>query len=149
MLTWPPDWQHLLVGVFIVAFVAAATGDLFITRPQILKHPHRYWYFIAYYVPRFLWECLKANIDVAYRVTHPKLPINPGIVKVKTKLKSDTALTFLANSITLTPGTMSVDIDREGGVLYIHWINVTEKDVSSATKVIVERFEDILAKIFE
>ena len=149
MLVWPPDWQHLVVGIFVVAFVAWTTGDLFIKRPYILKHPHRYWYFIAYYMPRFLWECLKANIDVAYRVLHPALPISPGIVKVKTKLKSDTALTFLANSITLTPGTMSVDIDADDGVLYIHWINVKEKDVKKATKIIVDKFEGILGKIFE
>jgi multicomponent Na+:H+ antiporter subunit E len=92
---------------------------------------------------------IKANFDVAYRVVHPKLPIKPGIVKVKTRLKSDTGLTFLANSITLTPGTMSVDIDRENGYLYIHWINVKSADVEKATEIIVSRFEKILEKIFE
>ena len=80
---------------------------------------------------------------------HPRLPINPGIVKIKTSLKSDTALTFLANSITLTPGTMSVDIDTERGVLYVHWINVRAEDIESATKLIAERFEKILRKIFD
>jgi multicomponent Na+:H+ antiporter subunit E len=92
---------------------------------------------------------IKANFDVAYRVVHPKLPIKPGIVKVKTKLKSDTGLTFLANSITLTPGTMSVDIDKENGYLYIHWINVKSTDIEKATEIIVSRFEKILEKIFE
>jgi len=97
----------------------------------------------------FLWECFKANLDVAYRVLHPRLPINPGIVKVRSKLTTDTALTFLANSITLTPGTMSVDIDKDNGILYIHWIDVKTKDVESATKIIVERFEKVLKKIFD
>jgi multicomponent Na+:H+ antiporter subunit E len=109
-----PDWQHLVSGIFIAAFVAFITGDLFIKRPQLLKHPMRWFYFVFLYIPVFLYECIKANIDVAYRVMHPALPINPGIVKVKTNLKTDTGLTFLANSITLTPGTMSVDIDRYG-----------------------------------
>ncbi len=99
-LSWVPDWQHLIVGVFVAAFVALMTGDFFIQRPHVLKHPMRYVYFIFWYLPVFLWQVIKANIDVAYRVLHPKLPINPGIVKVKTSLKSDTALTFLANSIT-------------------------------------------------
>lgn len=148
-LSWVPDWQHLVVGFFIAIFVALMTGDLFVSRPHILAHPLRYWYFFAYYIPLFLWECIKANIDVAYRVLHPQLPINPGIVKVKTRLKSDTALTFLANSITLTPGTLTVDIDRDNGVLYIHWLNVKAKDVETATKIIVERFERILSKIFD
>ena len=149
LLNWVPDWQHLIIGFFVAVFVALMTGDLFISRPHLLKHPLRYWYFFVYYLPKFLWECIKANIDVAYRVIHPKLPIKPGIVKVKTTLKSDTALTFLANSITLTPGTMSVDIDSDNGVLYIHWINVQDKDVEAATKIIVERFERILKKIFD
>jgi len=86
---------------------------------------------------------------VAYRVCHPDLPINPGIVKVKTTLKSDTGLTFLANSITLTPGTMSVDIDQENGFLYIHWIDVKDKDIEKATEIIVKTFEDVLRRIFE
>jgi multicomponent Na+:H+ antiporter subunit E len=144
-----PDWQHLVVGGFVSAFVTFMIGDLFITRPHVLKHPLRYWYFFAYYLPLFLWECLKANLDVAYRVLHPRLPINPGIVKVRSKLTTDTALTFLANSITLTPGTMSVDIDKDNGILYIHWIDVKTKDVESATRIIVEHFEKILTKIFD
>ncbi len=148
-LNWQPDWQHLAVGIFVAGFVAFITGDLFIQRPGLLKHPQRYLYFCFLYLPRFLWECIKANIDVAYRVLHPQLPINPGIVKVKTNLKSDTALTFLANSITLTPGTLSVDIDRDNGILYVHWIDVRAKDVESATRIIVERFEKILEKIFD
>lgn len=149
LLNWPLDWQHLLVGIFVAFFVSFLTGDLFIKRPHLLKHPLRYWYFVAYYIPVFLWECLKANIDVAYRVLHPGLPIKPGIVKVRTRLKTDTALTFLANSITLTPGTMTVDIDKDNGILYIHWINARATDIEGATEAIVRSFEKILEKIFE
>jgi len=149
LLNWMPDWQHFVVGILVALFVAYMTGEFFINRPHVLKHPLRYWYFVVYYLPVFSWECFKANIDVAYRVAHPRLPINPGIVRVKTNLKTDTALTFLANSITLTPGTLTVDIDRDDGVLYVHWIDVKKKDVESATKIVVERFEKILTKVFE
>lgn len=147
-LAWPADLQHLITGIFIAGFVAFMTGDMFVKRPHVFKHMSRYFWFL-YYIPLFIWECIKANIDVAYRVSHPDLPINPGIVKVKTTLKTDTALTFLANSITLTPGTMSVDIDPEKGFLYIHWIDVKDKDVQKATEIIVNRFERVLARIFE
>jgi len=149
LLNWAPDWQHVLAGIFIAWFAVFIAGDLFIQRPSNLRHPKRYIYFFFYYLPVFLWECVKANIDVALRVLHPRLPINPGIVKVKTSLESDTALTFLANSITLTPGTLSVDIDRDKGVLYIHWIDVKAKDVETASSKIVERFEKILKNIFD
>jgi len=148
LLTWPLDFQNLIAGLMVAAFVAFITGDLFSRRPHHFGHITRYFWF-CYYVPVFLWECLKANIDVALRVLNPKLPINPGIVKVKTTLKSGTGLTFLANSITLTPGTLCVDIDAEKGILYIHWIDVKTQDIDKATQEIVGKFENILKKIFE
>lgn len=148
LLCWPCDWQHFIIGILVAPLVAYLMGDMFVTRPHVFKNFKRYLWFI-YYVPMFLWECLKANIDVAYRVGHPDIPIHPGIVKVKTGLKSETGLTFLANSITLTPGTLSVDVDKEGGYLYVHWIEVRDKDIEKATGIIAERFERILRRIFE
>ena len=99
-----------------------------------------------------IWELAKANFDVAYRVIlsllRPRnMPIAPGIVKVKTKLKSDLGKAILANSITLTPGTFTIDLKDD--YLYIHWINVQHKDIEKATQDIVGRFEKFLLKIFE
>ena len=148
LLNWVPDWQSLLIGVFVSAFVAFLTGDLFPGRIKALFNPRRYLWAL-YYIPVFLWECLKANIDVAYRVLHPDLPIRPGIVKIKTGLKTDIALAFLANSITLTPGTMCIEINKKEGILYIHWINVLDDSVEGATAIISAKFERILKGIFE
>jgi len=147
-LSWPPDSQHAIVGILVSGLVAALTGDLFVRRPSHFTHIHRYFWF-GYYVILFSWECLKSNIDVAYRVIHPKLPINPGIVKVKTSLRSDAALTFLANSITLTPGTFCVDIKPEEGTIYIHWLDVKSQDIEQASRLIVDKFENVLERIFE
>ena len=76
------------------------------------------------------------------------MPISPGIVKIKTNLTTDSGITALANSITLTPGTLTVDI-TDDGFLYIHWINVKSDDVEQATKLISQKFEWFLKKIFE
>ena len=89
---------------------------------------------------------LKANFDVARRVIAPSLPINPGIVTFKTKLKSDYAQMVLANSITLTPGTLSIDIIDD--TFYVHWIDVKTLDSEQDFKEIAETFEKILLKIF-
>jgi len=148
LLNWLPDWQHLLIGIFVSGLVVFLTKDLFPEKFQKLFDPKRYLWAL-YYIPVFLLECLKANLDVAYRVLHPDLPIRPGIVKIKTALKSDIALTFLANTITLTPGTMSVDIDKPNGILYIHWIYVKDTDIEAATRQITGKFETILKGIFE
>ncbi|MBU2035575.1 MAG: Na+/H+ antiporter subunit E, partial [Candidatus Omnitrophica bacterium] len=147
LLVWPLDLQHALVGIFVCGLVAILTGDMFIRRVSHFKSPARYFWFICFTFI-FLWECLKANIDVALRVLNPKMPINPGIVKVKTTLKSETGLTFLANSITLTPGTLCVDIDQDNGFLYIHWIDVKSQDINKATELIMRKFEGILKRIF-
>lgn len=149
LLTWPPDWQHLLIGLGAGGLVAYMAGDLFIGRHHLLRHPSRYIVFLFEYLPIFFWEVFKANLDVAYRVISPRMPIHPGIVRVRTSMTSDIGLTFLANSITLTPGTMTVDVDRENGLLYIHWIEVRTTDPEKATEIIVRRFERILSRVFE
>jgi multicomponent Na+:H+ antiporter subunit E len=106
------------------------------------------WFLI--YIVVFLYECLKANLDVAYRVLHPDLPIRPGTIRVKMGLKSDTGITFLANSVTLTPGTTTVDVDKAKGCLYVHWLYVQDgHDASNASLPVVEKFEKILRRIFE
>jgi len=102
-------------------------------------------FFLAYIIVLF-WEIIKANFDVAYRVIHPKMPIKPGIVVIKTHLKSDIAKMILANSITLTPGTFTLDVI--GDKLLIHWINVKAEDIDEATSLIGHKFEKYLRVIF-
>lgn len=148
LLSFSLDWQHIFIGLVVSGIVALIMGDMFAEYAYKWFHPRRYIWFLIY-IFVFLWECLKANLDVACRVLHPSLPINPGIVKVKTNLKTETGLTFLANFITLTPGTFTVDIDRDEGILYIHWIDVKTQDVEEASKIIVSTFEKILKEVFE
>ncbi len=150
LLSWPVGdqvfWQSLVSGVVIALLTTFIFGDLPIESANKFLNPKRYFLFLVY-VPYLFWQIIKANFDVAFRVIHPELPIKPGIVKVKTGLKTDIAKTFLANSITLTPGTLTVDI--EGDTLYIHWIWVDSKDVEGATKAIVSKFEGLLKGVFE
>ena len=146
LLTWTLNLQNLIVGGVASVIVGIIFGNIFVEEPMKVLQPQRWFWFILY-TPVFLWELTKANFDVAYRVLHPKMPISPGIVKVKTKIKSEMGRVFLANSITLTPGTFTIDIKDE--YLYIHWINVRYQDVDKATQDIVGRFEKYLLKIFD
>ncbi|HUS91553.1 MAG TPA: Na+/H+ antiporter subunit E [Phycisphaerae bacterium] len=149
LLFWAPidDLWVLGTGVFFALIVGALLGDIYPEGllPKVLN-PVRWLYFLIY-LPYFLWYCIRANFDVALRVIHPDVPIQPGIVKVRTTLTSDMAKTFLANSITLTPGTLTMDID--GQDLYIHWINIHTRDAAKRTAEICERFEPLLRRIFE
>jgi len=146
LLTWSVQWQEVLVGVVVALLAELFLGDIFPYEAVIVFDPRRFfWLFCYFWV--FLKALVIANFDVAYRVLNIYLPIKPGIVKVRTTLKTDMARTFLANSITLTPGTMTVDMI--GDHLYIHWINVGTTDIQKDTEIIVRNFEKLLERIFE
>jgi len=98
------------------------------------------------YIIVFLYELIKSNLDVARRVITPALPIKPGIVEVKTRLRSKMGRMILANSITLTPGTLTIDMVED--TLYIHWIDVKTENIEEATEKIVRKFEKYLEKIY-
>jgi len=148
LLVWPFGreyaWQGVAAGVVAALAVAALVRVPFSPGPG-MRPAGPFWMLV--YLPVFFWYCLAANLDVVYRVVHPAMPIKPGIVKVRTTLTSPAGVTALANSITLTPGTLTVDV-AEGGDLYIHWINVTARDPEAATEAIVRRFEGLLRRIF-
>jgi multicomponent Na+:H+ antiporter subunit E len=140
------DVQNLIVGA-----VAALITVLFFSRHFVkpvwkMLQPQRYFWFVIYLIV-FIWECIKANFDVAYRVLHPAMPIKPGIIKVKLSLKTNIAKTILANSITMTPGTITVDLI--GDILYVHWIYVSSTDPEEYSKKVAGRFEKYIKKIFE
>lgn len=101
---------------------------------------------VVLYFGVFLEELVKANINVLMLVLSPKLHIEPGIVEIQTRLKTPMGRLVLANSITLTPGTLVVDI--RGDTLFIHWINVSARDPVAATRAIAGRFEKYLAEIY-
>lgn len=152
-LTWPPELKDIITAALVSLFVSYMTVDLLLEpagkapakRSSVIGNAVRVAW-LLYFAVLFIWECLKANIDVAYRVIHPRLPIRPGTVKVSVGLKSDIGLTFLASSVTLTPGTTSVDVDKEGGYLYVHVLYVKE---DHGKLRVVTKFENILKRIFE
>ncbi len=93
----------------------------------------------------FLRALLTANLDMARRVLSPQLPINPAMVEVETRLQSDLGRLLLANSITLTPGTLTVDVLNDR--LQVHWIDTAPgADLEHATRAIAAGFEQHLAR---
>lgn len=147
VLTWSFDIQLIIAGAAASAIVSILFHEMLPKEHHVFISPVRVFWFLVY-VPVFFYYILMANLDVVYRALHPAMPIKPGIVKIKTILKTESGITALANSITLTPGTLTVDL-TDDGYLYIHWINVKSEDVEEATKYIAKRFEWFLVKIFE
>jgi len=147
-LTSIHEWQEILVGIIVAFLVSTVAGEFLITTEKKQGIWRRSFAFVIY-IFTFLGEMIKANIHVAYIVMHPLLPIKPGIVKIKTKLTKDAAITVLTNSITLTPGTFTIDLNPQKKELYIHWIDVKSTNVDEATEMIGGKFEKILMEVFE
>jgi len=113
---------------------------------RFLKPRSWFWGFVYIFV--FSYYVIKGGLDVVYRVLHPAMPIRPGIVKVRSQLKTSTGLTALANSITLTPGTLTLEVTGDG-VFYVHWLYVTTLEEEAAAGQILRRFEWYIKRIFE
>lgn len=84
---------------------------------------------VFFYMLIFLKEIIKANLEVVKIVLSPELKMTPGIIAYKMDVKTDAGITLLANSITLTPGTLSVDISEDRKILYIHALHIEDAEV--------------------
>lgn len=110
------DLMHISFGVFSVILVMllhhplrkhlVALGE---HSPTLKLRPAR----LTYYVPWLLWQIVIASLQVAYAVLHPKCPIDPAVVRFKTRLGNTSSKVILGNSITLTPGTITLEIERD------------------------------------
>lgn len=147
VLTGTLRWDELATGAIVSVILAIFTFHIFTTEGLANLSPKKVICGIIYFFPYLIWQMIKANIDVAYRVIHPKRPIKPGIVKVKTKMKSNLAKTIVANSITLTPGTFTLDVKDDE--MYIHWIDVKTTNIEDASKMIPGVFEKCLMKFMD
>jgi multicomponent Na+:H+ antiporter subunit E len=122
---WSP--AEFIAGLVLAALAGLVAGRLLWERGGFrMLQPHRWLLFLFYILGPFFWAMAKANLDVAYRVITGR--IRPGIVRFNPGLQTDLGRTLLANSITLTPGTLTVDVDDATGDFYVHWINVTAED---------------------
>jgi len=144
-LTLSLDPQELVLGFAVSVIIASATGGCFTGNLFRLLHPGR---FLAAtgYVLYFLGQMVMANLDVIFRVLKPVVPVKPGIVKARLTLKNPRARTIVANSITLTPGTLTMDI--MGDDIFVHWISLPDGDVHAETQKMVDGFASRLEKIF-
>lgn len=135
--------------VFVGLGLSLVLPFLFCGKCDLFNHfkvtPKALIYTILYFFV-FIRELVKANWDVVKRVISPKLPINPGIVEVKTVLKSKIGRIILANSITLTPGTLTLEMVDD--TLFIHWIDVQSTDIEGASNAIVRTFEKYLEEMY-
>jgi len=110
---------------------------------KLLLKPWKIFRFVVY----FLWQLVLSNLKIAQCVILPNRFMRPGIVAVPLDVKTDFEIFFLANAISLTPGTLTLDVSADRKILYVHsmWID----DVEAFRRDIKNGFEKMIAEIFE
>ena len=136
----------ILIGIILSFFVSMVSYDFFLkSNLNIVNRFFQILWYLLLYIFVLVYEMFLASFDVLYRVISND--INPEVVYIKSELKSDLAILLLSNSITLTPGTITIDVEDE--YLYVHWLYARTTHFGYAANMIKGRFEKWLERIFE
>lgn len=156
LLTWSLALREIILGVVVSAVVAAFSGRFLIHHQAFyLYNPVRLLALLFYCIIIFLWEVIKANLSMARIVLSPNLNnYQAGIIRVpgSSDVKSEYGLAMVSNCITLTPGTITMDVaeDEQGdNYYYVHWIDVAETDREKAGEAIKGRMERWIGRIWK
>ena len=147
--------RYISAAVFAIAGITDWM-DGYIARSRRLEtdlgkilDPKRIYYLVRYFIKYMFIIEPRAHIDVIKRIISPHMPINPGIVAIPYGVKTDYAILTIANSITNTPGTVTVDVDRDSKLLFVHWIDVKAVEPEECRRIISREFEENAEKIFD
>lgn len=119
IFTYKNSVLGFLVGFIVLWWLRSLLGETAYFR----KLPLGIWFSLL-----FLWELLKSNLRVAWDVVTPSILRKPGIIAIPLDAKTDLEITVLANLITLTPGSMTMDVSEDRKTLYVHEMFVDDPD---------------------
>lgn len=139
----------LITGLVVAVVIGLVTANIVVKDPSKALSPKRLWWLIAYTLHYFLVSEVQAHLNVIKRALSPRTPINPGIVRVPYRVESEYGEALVACSITNTPGTVVVDVDRDKKIFYVHWIDVKSLEPEKAREMISSVFEKYAKKIFD
>lgn len=137
--------ESVATGALISAVMAWVFARKFEIWGGINFSPLRLYHFVRY-TGVFLVELVKANINMMRYVYAPRISVNPGIVKVKTGMKSPIGRLALANSISLTPGSLVLDMSKDS--ITVHCLDMRTIDADDPSRTIARPFEKHLEKSF-
>lgn len=138
----------ILTGIIISIAAGALFSEILVTSVSKSLNPVRLGQLIRYAFYYFFVAEYLAHKDVIKRILNPKMPINPGIVRVPYEVTGDYAVAGVAGSIINTPGTVVIDLDEDKKLYYVHWIDVTTLEPQKCRQAICESFEKYLSKVF-
>ena len=140
-ITCLSTWSNVLAG-FILAYLVLFIVQRAVGASSYFRRIDRVLRFVLFYV----WEIILANLRVAYDVMTPRHRMRPGVVAIPLDAKTDAEITMLANLITLTPGSISLDVSTDRRFLYLHamYIDDVEEFRQSIKDTIERRVLEVL-----
>jgi multicomponent Na+:H+ antiporter subunit E len=133
----------------VALVVALLATDFFLAgRVAPLFNPLR-WGKALLFLLAYLWAEVQSHLQVIFLILHPRLPVNPAIVRVPFDAKHEVSLTGVANGITMTPGTLTMDVDSDQRHLYVHWLDASTLDPEKAAGTILGPWAKLLQKVVE
>ena len=140
-MAWAASTGDFSPGNFAVGFLLTF---LILCFSQRILGPSRYFVKVrqvAGLILFFIWELIIANLRVAHDVLTPRNHMNPGVIGIPLDARTDTEITLLANLITLTPGTLSLDVSEDRKTLYIHAMFIDDGDIERMRRSVKDGFE--------
>jgi len=117
------SFENLLVG-FLLGFLALFASRRAVGSPGYFNKVGKVFGLLGF----FLWELLLANLRVAHDVLTPTHYMRPGVIAVPLEAQTDNEITMLSNLLTLTPGTLSLDVSADRKVLYVHAMYIDDPE---------------------
>ncbi len=139
----------IVLGLVVAIISGYLTAELIVKDVGKALSIRRFLWLIIYGIYYLTIAEFKAHYDVIKRIIHPKMPINPGIVRAPYNVVSDFSVVTIACSITNTPGTVVVHLDEGKKNYYVHWIDVKAPDPKTTYENIVRDFEKYVKNIFD
>jgi multicomponent Na+:H+ antiporter subunit E len=139
-LTWAAlagslTWSNVLVG-FVLAYLALFIAQRSVDASRYFRKLER----VVRFAVLYLWELILANLRVAYDVMTPAQRMRPGVLAIPLHAKTDLEITLLANLLTLTPGSVSLDVSSDRRFLYLHAMYIDDVEAyRESVKNTIER----------
>lgn len=140
---------HLFIFTLMSSILASVVVIISLYRESEIPLPSvRGFIYLILLFAKFIWIELQEHIKMARIILSKDLTVNPSIVSLPIKLRSDTSIALLSYILTNTPGTIVVDIDKDQKIMYVHWLFTHTDDPLKAKEAIVNGFEDYLERAF-
>jgi multisubunit Na+/H+ antiporter MnhE subunit len=146
ILSWSLSVEEILAGAIFSLITVFLSDKLFGQGAGNINPLKLIWFTI--YCLTLLWDVVKSCINAIFRLIHPHLISTPKIIEISTPLRNDTALGLLSGTISLLPGAITVEIDRQNNIFQVCCLAGVTSDCSNAIELSILKYQNLLKKVY-